>query len=78
MIKLNKNMMKLRCKNKHNQYYTQKELAKILNITQTQISRIENGRTPKLTDVISYSIFFEVTTDNLIFKEYNIESVKFE
>ena len=77
MTNLNRNMMMLRYHNTHRKYYTQKDIAEKLNIPQTQISRIENGTQPRLNDVIAYAVFFNVSMDELVFKEYNINDNKF-
>ena len=67
---LNENMLNIRHFNKHYNHYTQKDISEILNIPQTQISRIENGNVPRLYDVVKYAHFFNVSIDDLIFKKY--------
>lgn len=75
---IQKNMYWLRYYNKQNKFFSQKEISQLLKIPQTQISRIENGAEPRLYDVIAYAIFFKISTDDLIFKKYNIETKEFE
>lgn len=77
MNNLNHNMRRIRYFNTHNKYYSQKDIAEILQIPQTQISRIENGHQPRLNEVLAYSSFFKVSLEDLIFKNYNTEDKKF-
>lgn len=79
MLQIAKNLMYLRYFNKYEKFYSQKEISIISRIPQTHISRIENNKeTPRLTDIIFYSYFFKVTTDDIIFKKYNPETKEFE
>lgn len=56
-------LKELRIKNK----LTQKELAKRLNITQTALSRLENGTTTAHEDIIvKVADIFDVSTDYLL------------
>ncbi len=77
MTNINRNMMMLRYHNTQEKYYSQKDIAEILNIPQTQISRIENGHQPRLNEVIGYATLFNVKIDDLIFKEYDITEKRF-
>lgn len=74
---ISKNLELIRYYNKYDKYYSQTELSKILRISQTQISRIESGNFPKLTDIISYAVFFKVSIDDLVFKKYDRNTKKF-
>jgi len=50
--------------------YTQQELSNELGIPQTHISRLlHNKEYPRLNDVISFSVFFKISTDDLIFNK---------
>lgn len=56
-------LKELRKKNR----YTQKELAKILNITQTALSRLESGTTSANEDIIiKVADLFNVSADYLL------------
>ena len=78
MNNLSRNITKIRIFNTHRKHYTQKNISEILKIPQTQISRIENGSHPKLDEIIKYSTFFNVSIDDLIFKEYDSKDLKFK
>lgn len=59
----NKKLKELRKKNK----LTQVELAKIFNITQRSLSRLESGETAATEDIINKTAdFFGVSTDYLL------------
>lgn len=59
----NKRLRELRIKNK----FSQKELAKKLNITQTALSRLENGTTAAHEEIIvKVADLFDVSTDYLL------------
>lgn len=72
MKQLKENMILLRYFNKYEKRFTQKAIAEILTIPQTQISRIENDITePRLSEVIKYANFFQVSIDDLVYKKYD-------
>ena len=78
MNQLRENMMLLRYYNKYEKHFTQKDIAEILTIPQTQISRIENDiTTPRLNEVIKYANFFQISLDDLVYKKYDRTSKTF-
>lgn len=55
----------------HHRFKSQKELASILHINQTKISRIENGHViPDAIDLVSYAVYFGVSIDDICFGIY--------
>ena len=79
MQQIGKNLYFLRISNKTNKFYSQKDISELFHIPQTHISRFENGKEiVRLLDIISYSIFFDVSTDDIIFKKYNSYTKEFE
>lgn len=75
MLTINKNLYFLRIINNR----SQKSLGVDGGISQTHISRIENGIDfPTLNDVMFYSRIFDVSIDDLVYKEFNPETKKFE
>lgn len=52
---------------RENSELTQKELAKLLNITQQQYSLYENGiREPKIEHIIKLCKFYHITSDYIL------------
>lgn len=79
MTHIEKNLSLLRRSNKRNQIFTQKDISKLSGISQTHISRLENGKeTARLYDIIFYSHFFYVSADDILFKRYNEWTKQFE
>lgn len=79
MRQIEENLLLLRFYNKKFKWFSQKDISKLSRIPQTHISRLENGiDLARLEDIMFYSIFFEVSTDDILFKKYNIETKKFE
>ena len=79
MLNINKNLYFLRISNKKNKSFNQKDISEVSRIPQTHISRIENGREfARLNDVIFYSRFFDVSIDDIVYKEYNPKTKEFE
>ena len=54
----------------HYKALSQKDLSNILGYNQTLISRIENGLIPNVVVVLSYSVYFGVSIDDICFGKY--------
>ena len=79
MTHIEKNLSLLRRSNKRNQTFTQKDISELSLIPQTHISRLENGKeSARLVDVMFYSRYFDVSIDDIVYKEYNPKTKKFE
>ena len=79
MSHIEENLKLLRRFNKYKSVFSQKDISKMSGISQTHISRLENNiEHATLTDIIFYSKFFKVSTDDIIFKKYNQKTKKFK
>lgn len=71
---ISSNLRNLRIFSNPRLYYSacsQKELSKRLGIPQTRIYRLENGLCiPRIGDIISYSVYFGVSIDDICFGIY--------
>lgn len=73
-----KNLRLLRHFNKMNKFFSQKDISEISKIPQTHISRIESlQENVRIYDLMFYSKFFDVSADDILFKEYHPETKKF-
>ena len=73
-----KNLRLLRHFNKMNKFFSQKDISEISKIPQTHISRFEAVQeSVRIYDLMFYSKFFDVSADDILFKDYNPETKKF-
>ncbi len=59
---------------RHRQGLTTRQLGKMLDVSSSYIVRIENGqRRPSIDLVAKMALFFKVSTDQLIFDDFELD-----